>query len=56
MAAAQRGERSLVYAYERELDHTGHVEGCGSPEWLTHLSRIDRWSSGSGTSCPTTWC
>ncbi|HYI55169.1 MAG TPA: nucleotide pyrophosphatase/phosphodiesterase family protein [Microlunatus sp.] len=41
VAAAQRGERSLVYAYERELDHTGHVEGCGSLKWLTHLSRID---------------
>lgn len=41
VAAAQRGERSLVYAYERELDHTGHVEGCGSPLWLRHLSRID---------------
>ena len=41
MAAARQGRRSLVYAYERELDHTGHVEGCGSRQWLTHLSRID---------------
>jgi predicted AlkP superfamily pyrophosphatase or phosphodiesterase len=39
--AASRGERSLVYAYERELDHTGHALGCGSPEWLLHLARID---------------
>ena len=23
--AAARGDRTLVYAYERELDHTGHV-------------------------------
>jgi hypothetical protein len=30
-----------VYAYERELDHTGHALGCGSPEWLLHLARID---------------
>ncbi len=41
VAAAQRGERSLVYAYERELDHTGHALGCGSERWLAHLSRID---------------
>lgn len=41
VGAAQRGERSLVYAYERELDHTGHALGCGSEKWLAHLSRID---------------
>lgn len=41
VAAAQRGRRSLVYAYERELDHTGHVEGCGSASWLRHLTRVD---------------
>ncbi|HYI60029.1 MAG TPA: nucleotide pyrophosphatase/phosphodiesterase family protein [Microlunatus sp.] len=40
--AAGRGERSLVYAYERELDHTGHVEGCGSRLWRRHLGRVDR--------------
>jgi len=39
--AAARGERSLVYAYERELDHTGHALGCESPKWLGHLERID---------------
>jgi hypothetical protein len=41
VAAAQRGDRSLVYAYERELDHTGHALGCESEKWLLHLSRID---------------
>ena len=41
VAAAARGDRSLVYAYERELDHTGHIEGCGSRLWLRHLVRID---------------
>jgi predicted AlkP superfamily pyrophosphatase or phosphodiesterase len=41
VAAAQRGERSLVYAYERELDHCGHVDGSASPRWLKHLVRID---------------
>lgn len=40
--AATRGEQSLVYAYERELDHTGHVDGCGSPAWRRHLGRVDR--------------
>lgn len=39
--AASRGDRSLVYAYERELDHSGHVDGCGSQRWLRHLIRID---------------
>ncbi len=39
--AAGRGERSLVYAYERELDHCGHVDGSQSAAWLAHLVRID---------------
>ncbi len=39
--AARRGGRSLVYAYERELDHTGHVSGWESAEWLDQLTRID---------------
>ncbi len=39
--AAMRGNRSLVYAYERELDHCGHVQGCGSDAWLSQLVRID---------------
>jgi Type I phosphodiesterase / nucleotide pyrophosphatase len=41
-AAARRGTRSLVYAYERELDHCGHVDGSRSPSWREHLVRIDR--------------
>jgi len=39
--AALRGDRSLVYAYERRLDHCGHAQGCGSAAWLNHLVRID---------------
>ncbi|MGI3782861.1 MAG: alkaline phosphatase family protein, partial [Janthinobacterium lividum] len=39
--AASRGQRTLVYAYERELDHTGHGQGCGSAAWLDQLTRID---------------
>jgi hypothetical protein len=39
--AAMRGDRSVVYAYERELDHYGHVHGCNSADWLQQLARID---------------
>jgi Type I phosphodiesterase / nucleotide pyrophosphatase len=39
--AAVRGDRSVVYAYERELDHYGHVHGCNSADWLQQLARID---------------
>lgn len=38
---ALAGDRSVVYAYERELDHTGHTLGCESAAWLRHLRRID---------------
>jgi hypothetical protein len=40
--AATRGERSLVYAYERDLDHAGHAHGCESGNWLDTLTQIDR--------------
>jgi hypothetical protein len=40
--AAMQGDRSLVYAYERALDHTGHARGCESLEWLDVLTDIDR--------------
>jgi hypothetical protein len=39
--AALRGDRSVVYAYERELDHYGHVHGCNSVDWLQQLARTD---------------
>src|SRR5512133_132167 len=39
--AVLRGERSVVYAYERELDHCGHVHGCNSETWVEQLVRID---------------
>lgn len=35
------GSATVVYAYERELDHTGHALGCGTWQWLAHLHRID---------------
>ena len=38
VAAASARSRSLVYAYERELDHCGHVDGCESAAWLGQLT------------------
>jgi len=40
-AGLDRGTRSLVYAYHRELDHTGHVSGCGSLAWREELALVD---------------
>lgn len=34
--------RSVTYAYESRLDHTGHSKGCGSTEWREMLTTIDR--------------
>lgn len=41
VTAATRSDRTLVYAYERQLDHTGHAHGCESARWLSELTRID---------------
>ena len=41
VAAAAKGDRSLVYAYERQLDHVGHGHGCNSEDWLRQLIRVD---------------
>jgi len=40
--AIERGDRSLVYAYESSLDHTGHGKGVDSDEWRSALAEIDR--------------
>lgn len=42
MQAATRSPRSLVYAYERDVDHAGHGDGAGSPRWQRALARVDR--------------
>lgn len=34
--------RSVMYAYESRLDHTGHGKGCGSPQWRAMLTTIDQ--------------
>jgi hypothetical protein len=33
--------RSVTYAYESRLDHTGHGKGCESEEWREMLTTID---------------
>jgi hypothetical protein len=39
---ADRGHRSLVYAYASELDFVGHVRGPASDAWVAQLSLIDK--------------
>jgi Type I phosphodiesterase / nucleotide pyrophosphatase len=41
VAASRRGGRSIVYRYERELDHCGHGHGCESPTWRQELVAAD---------------
>ena len=41
VAAARQGSRSIVYAYDRELDHHGHGHGCESLIWRQELIRAD---------------
>lgn len=41
VAAAGQGRRSLVYGYERALDHSGHGSGCGSGRWHRELTAVD---------------
>lgn len=43
VAASAEGERSLVYVYERALDHVGHGRGVDSDDWRTTLEEVDAW-------------
>ncbi len=40
--AAASAPRTLVYVYERDLDHAGHTSGVASVHWRRSLGRIDR--------------
>ncbi|MGJ9423357.1 alkaline phosphatase family protein [Aeromicrobium sp. CF3.5] len=40
--AAESAPRTMTYAYESRLDHTGHSKGCTSAEWRDMLTSIDR--------------
>lgn len=41
-SAVEAGDRTLVYAYESAVDHTGHGSGVDSADWRTALGRVDR--------------
>jgi predicted AlkP superfamily pyrophosphatase or phosphodiesterase len=41
LAGTARGPRSIVYGYERALDHQGHATGSASAEWRRELVQID---------------
>jgi Type I phosphodiesterase / nucleotide pyrophosphatase len=41
VAAVRRGRPSIVYAYDRELDHRGHGHGCESASWREELIGVD---------------
>lgn len=41
VVASMRGDRSVVYAYQRELDHVGHGQGVASALWSTTLTELD---------------
>jgi Type I phosphodiesterase / nucleotide pyrophosphatase len=42
VAASANGPRSIVYGYERALDHFGHTVGSDSATWRRHLVRVDQ--------------
>lgn len=42
--AATAGESTLVYVYERLLDHVGHSRGTSSEQWVDELIRIDSFA------------
>mgnify|MGYP006315765081 FL=1 len=50
--ASLAGPRSLVYLYERNLDHAGHRVGVDSAEWASELVRIDRLTQRLRESLP----
>lgn len=50
--AAGAGEKSLVYVYERLLDHAGHGRGTASSEWLSELVRIDEFAEALRETLP----
>ncbi len=50
--ASEVAERSLVYLYDRNLDHAGHRMGVGSAEWATELVRIDRLAAALRNALP----
>ncbi len=50
--ASAGGDQSVVYVYERSLDHTGHSHGVGSDAWLAALGRCDDFASALRAALP----
>ncbi len=50
--ASRRGDRSLVYLYEGDLDWTGHREGVNAPAWRHQLSAVDHFAARLRASLP----
>lgn len=50
--AALSGQRTLVYLYDRDLDHAGHKLGTTSTEWAAELTRIDALAAGLRAALP----
>lgn len=50
--AAGSGDRTVVYVYERSLDHTGHSHGVGSSPWRAALARCDDLARGLRAALP----
>jgi len=50
--AATSADRTLVYHYVRELDHTGHGKGVGSSAWRWRLNQVGRFIHDLRASLP----
>lgn len=48
---ANHAGADLVYLYWHGLDHAGHGEGVGSPDWLEALEQVDRALSQVALRC-----
>jgi hypothetical protein len=49
---ADRGHRSLVYAYISDLDLVGHVRGPGTEAWVAQLELVDRQAEALAARLP----
>ena len=49
---ARTGDKSLVYLYERSLDHTGHGKGWQTEQWRQVLRRIDGFARDLRSALP----
>lgn len=50
--ASGMADRTIVYTYERFLDHAGHSSGCESAEWRSVLERVDAFAEALRRALP----